>query len=177
MQKIVKNEGYLALYKGLSACMLGLIHPIVYFPLYENLKWRTKKKKGKVGSLDIFMISCVSKFIATMTTYPHILLRSRFFLFNFTNEFFDFSNEIYNKFAECKITGKTFKITMKTINYWGYWGKFTGKGELKASISGLRSILSGYYPPMPLPLSFMNTSGSIYWKRSQKLYEIYFIYT
>lgn len=94
MRKIVKNEGYLALYKGLSACMLGLIHPIVYFPLYENLKWRTKKKKGKVGSIDIFVISCVSKLIATMTTYPHVLLRSRFFSLIFLMKFIDFSNEI-----------------------------------------------------------------------------------
>lgn len=77
MGRIVKKEGFLALYKGFSACLIGIVHPIIYFPLYENLKWRCKKSKGKVTSLDIFVISCVTKVVATSITYPHILLRSR----------------------------------------------------------------------------------------------------
>lgn len=77
MANIVKAEGFMALYKGFSACLIGIMHPIIYFPLYENLKWRCKKAKGKVGSGDIFVISCVSKIVSTMITYPHILLRSR----------------------------------------------------------------------------------------------------
>ena len=35
---IAKNEGYSALYKGMSASTFGTIHPIVFFPLYEKLK-------------------------------------------------------------------------------------------------------------------------------------------
>lgn len=77
MQRIVENEGFFALYKGLTACAIGLLHPIVYFPLYENLKWRCKKAKGNVNSLDIFFIAVVSKLVSTAITYPHIVLRSQ----------------------------------------------------------------------------------------------------
>ena len=79
IRDITKKEGFLALYKGLSACCLGLIHPIIYFPLYENLKWRCKKYKGKIKSTDIFVISCISKITSAFLTYPHVLLRSQYF--------------------------------------------------------------------------------------------------
>lgn len=78
MKMIIEKEGFFALFKGLTACTFGLLHPIVYFPLYENLKWRTKKYKGKVSSSDIFLIACVSKLVSTFTTYPHVVLRSRY---------------------------------------------------------------------------------------------------
>lgn len=77
MRQIAEKEGFFALYKGLIACSIGLLHPIVYFPLYENLKWRCKKAKGKVDSLDIFFIAVVSKLVSTAITYPHIVLRSQ----------------------------------------------------------------------------------------------------
>lgn len=38
MRAIVKEEGFLALYKGLGASVIGLSHVAIYFPIYENLK-------------------------------------------------------------------------------------------------------------------------------------------
>ena len=35
---LAKSEGFLALYKGLSATMMGIIHPIIFFPVYEKMK-------------------------------------------------------------------------------------------------------------------------------------------
>jgi solute carrier family 25 (mitochondrial folate transporter), member 32 len=35
---LAKTEGVRALYKGFSATMLGILHPIIFFPTYEKLK-------------------------------------------------------------------------------------------------------------------------------------------
>lgn len=35
---IYTHEGFFALYKGLPATAIGIIHPLVFFPLYEKLK-------------------------------------------------------------------------------------------------------------------------------------------
>ena len=38
MRLIQQREGFLTLYNGLSASMLGVTHPLIYFPLYEKSK-------------------------------------------------------------------------------------------------------------------------------------------
>ena len=53
-KEIVWKEGIGALWQGLSASMLGLIHVAVYFPFYEYLKQKKKKKHHTLNSWDIF---------------------------------------------------------------------------------------------------------------------------
>ena len=43
MRIIAKNEGVMTLYQGLQPSMIGLMHPIIYFPLYEKSKIYFKK--------------------------------------------------------------------------------------------------------------------------------------
>jgi solute carrier family 25 folate transporter 32 len=38
MKEISKKEGLLALYRGAPASMIGVLHPLVFFPSYEKLK-------------------------------------------------------------------------------------------------------------------------------------------
>ena len=38
MLQIQQKEGVRALYQGLSASMIGVLHPLIYFPLYEKSK-------------------------------------------------------------------------------------------------------------------------------------------
>ena len=38
MYQIGQREGMIALYQGLSASMIGVLHPLIYFPLYEKSK-------------------------------------------------------------------------------------------------------------------------------------------
>ena len=38
MWMIQQREGVKALYQGLSASMIGVLHPLIYFPLYEKSK-------------------------------------------------------------------------------------------------------------------------------------------
>lgn len=38
MIMIAQNEGVMALYQGLAASAIGVLHPLIYFPLYEKSK-------------------------------------------------------------------------------------------------------------------------------------------
>ena len=55
MRIIAKNEGFFTLYQGLQPSMVGLMHPIIYFPLYEKSKiyfkqnWDTDNKKDSLS--------------------------------------------------------------------------------------------------------------------------------
>ena len=78
---ITKTEGFRALYKGFSATMIGVIHPIVFFPLYEKLKIHCKetyeKDQENLSSKFVVASSITSKLIASAISYPHEVLRSR----------------------------------------------------------------------------------------------------
>lgn len=79
LRHIVKNEGLIALYKGLTASFLGLSHVAIQFPLYEKLKKlaRQRNPSGREGVSDLLIASIGSKAVASTATYPHEVLRSR----------------------------------------------------------------------------------------------------
>jgi solute carrier family 25 folate transporter 32 len=49
INRIYKREGFLALYTGLAASMMGITHVAIYFPLYEQFKLYFK---GKYNQTD-----------------------------------------------------------------------------------------------------------------------------
>lgn len=79
--EIVKLEGFRSLYKGFSATMVGIIHPIIFFPLYEKLKIHLKKNYDKesedLSTKFIVLATITSKLISSAVSYPHEVLRSR----------------------------------------------------------------------------------------------------
>jgi solute carrier family 25 folate transporter 32 len=78
MRTIVKEEGFLALWKGLSASYVGLSHVAVLFPTYEYLKKRiAESKKAPLTTVDIMLASLASKLLAALVTYPHVVVRCR----------------------------------------------------------------------------------------------------
>eukprot|EP01147_Barroeca_monosierra_P010413 gene10413-2544_t len=79
MRYIARTEGTVALYKGLSASILGLSHVAVQFPVYEKLKQisREHRKTDQEPIIDLIAASALSKAIASTVTYPHEVLRSR----------------------------------------------------------------------------------------------------
>jgi hypothetical protein len=82
MRDIARNEGFFALYKGMWASLLGMVHPLVYFPMYEIMKLymlENHEKKGatKLSSSYVALSAIVCKFTASAASYPHEVLRSR----------------------------------------------------------------------------------------------------
>ncbi|EGD78926.1 NAD+ transporter [Salpingoeca rosetta] len=79
MLYIGRTEGVTALYKGLSASMLGLSHVAIQFPVYEKFKQfaRRHRNDSKETILDLIVSSALSKAIASTITYPHEVVRSR----------------------------------------------------------------------------------------------------
>jgi solute carrier family 25 folate transporter 32 len=97
LRTIVREEGFRALYRGLSPSFLGLIHVAVQFPAYEMCKgwlveWHKKHPKpaselepgetdvdamDKLPVLEIVFASAASKLLASVVAYPHEVLRSK----------------------------------------------------------------------------------------------------
>ena len=82
MGNIASKEGYSALFKGVSASMIGVIHPLVFFPIYESTKFYLKNNfeepgAEKLSTKNLLFSSIVSKVIACSISYPHEVLRSR----------------------------------------------------------------------------------------------------
>ena len=79
LKLIYKEEGVKnGLFKGLLVSYIGLIHPMIYFPIYEAMKSSfTDKQKSQVSGYQITICSLVAKVIAIATTYPHIIVRNR----------------------------------------------------------------------------------------------------
>ena len=82
MRDIAQKEGFFALYKGIWASLIGIVHPLVFFPMYEMMKiWMLKnwEKEGadKLSSSYVAASTIICKFTASAVSYPHEVLRSR----------------------------------------------------------------------------------------------------
>ena len=102
MRHIARHEGVAALYRGLSASLLGVSHVAIQLPLYERLKASAAGRRREleeafasasepiaqaaadVGPLskfirlwDVVAASTISKLIASSITYPHEVVRAR----------------------------------------------------------------------------------------------------
>ncbi|GME81374.1 unnamed protein product [Ambrosiozyma monospora] len=89
--KIVKKEGFFALYKGLSASYLGSAESTLQWILYEQMKGLINKRREHISKLnkehtsidsamDWFARSGAAgfaKLIASLITYPHEVVRTR----------------------------------------------------------------------------------------------------
>lgn len=79
LKKLWFRERWRGLYSGLGPSLLGVTHVAIHFPIYERLKsWQHERLKSeKLGLVQILECSIVSKICATLTTYPHEVLRTR----------------------------------------------------------------------------------------------------
>ena len=85
MQKIIRDEGLLALWKGLGPALVLVINPVLQYTAFEQLKnWVVKSRLARAngGSVslsdwDFFWLGALSKLFATGLTYPQIVIKSR----------------------------------------------------------------------------------------------------
>ena len=84
---IVKNEGYSALFKGLTPSILGVSHGAIYFMIYDSIKqnyliprfYQKNKKMDdqfRMTNTQTIMLTSICKMIATTSIYPLGLLKS-----------------------------------------------------------------------------------------------------
>ena len=67
ISKIIDDDGYKGLWRGLQASLVLCINPAITYGLFERLK-STLEKKRSLTSLDAFCIGAVSKTLATVVT-------------------------------------------------------------------------------------------------------------
>jgi len=74
-----RAEGWRAFYRGLLTSLLGTSHVAVQFPLYEYLRHVSElhTDDGELSTSQIVACSAVAKTVASVTTYPHEVIRTR----------------------------------------------------------------------------------------------------
>jgi solute carrier family 25 folate transporter 32 len=88
-KQIYNAEGIPGFYRGIVPALFGVSHGALQFMTYEQLKlFRSRSKDTgsleegqsgaqKLGNLDFFAISSLSKVFAGSVTYPYQVIRSR----------------------------------------------------------------------------------------------------
>ena len=83
VSRIVREEGYLAMYRGVVPALLLVSHGVAQFCVYEKLKSSAQDARAgseggeSLGTLDFLAMGAVSKVIATTATYPSQVIKSR----------------------------------------------------------------------------------------------------
>lgn len=79
LKTIIQEEGVQTLFQGYSASLLGLVHVMVQFPLYELMKKYMADEHKSPTLMQMLACSFVPKTAASLVSYPHELLRTRMF--------------------------------------------------------------------------------------------------
>ncbi|KAI3634772.1 hypothetical protein MIR68_007153 [Amoeboaphelidium protococcarum] len=92
MIQVVKQEGVKGLFRGLTASYLGIAEQTMQWVVYEKLKKSMRQFRGTADGdhvqmqqqsqmasqmVDNLLVAGVAKFIASISTYPHEVLRTR----------------------------------------------------------------------------------------------------
>ncbi|CAD6980184.1 unnamed protein product [Tilletia controversa] len=83
LDQIVKQDGVLALWRGLGPALVLVLNPILQYTVFEQLKNAVVKGRLNRGApatltdFDFFWLGALSKLVATGTTYPQIVIKSR----------------------------------------------------------------------------------------------------
>lgn len=82
VRRVYHEEGVRGFYKGLGASYLGISESSINFVLYEKFKSmilarRNHEIKPELSNAEYLITAAAAKFIASMLTYPHEVVRTR----------------------------------------------------------------------------------------------------
>lgn len=79
LMTVYREEGVKGFYKGIIPSLILVSNPAVQFMVFERLKSimlrRTTKKR--LGPTDAFLLGAMAKLVATLVTFPYLLVKSR----------------------------------------------------------------------------------------------------
>lgn len=114
LNKIIKEEGFFALYKGLTPSLILTFSPVIQFTLYEMLRKSFSNPNGEITNKNIIFISFISKIITIFLNYPLMTIKSMYQ----ANTKSSNSLEKNNK--------NTFNIVMKMIKEESFFSLYKG---------------------------------------------------
>jgi len=102
--RIGREEGLAGLYSGFLPSLLGVMHVVIQFPLYEQMKQSFAKahnnEMDKLTPAELIVASAVSKMAASTATYPHEVIRSHMHVAGSGAGFTEFANTCKAVFRE-----------------------------------------------------------------------------
>mgnify|MGYP003362217488 FL=1 len=78
MSDIVKNEGWKKLFAGLTPALALVANPVIQYTIFEQLKTIVvSRRQHALTAFNALCLGAISKFIATLLTYPYYTVRAR----------------------------------------------------------------------------------------------------
>ncbi|KAK7049544.1 hypothetical protein VNI00_005575 [Paramarasmius palmivorus] len=89
IHKVMEKSGIQGFWRGIGPALILTVNPVIQYTVFEQLKnFLVKKRTARLraaglvaavvlSDFDFFILGAISKLVATLTTYPYIVVKSR----------------------------------------------------------------------------------------------------